>query len=60
MSATKATAEQWAEAAKWRAEGMTIKAIAEKLGVTQGRASQKLGKRREKLAEPAPAPLQTA
>ena len=56
----KITEDQWTQAAKWREEGMTMKAIGEKLGVSQGRVSQRLGKRRVNLVESEkPWPLST-
>jgi hypothetical protein len=43
----KVTEEKWAEAAQWKSEGLKNFQIAERLGVTPGRVSHKLGKRRE-------------
>ena len=43
----KTTPEQWQEAEKMKAEGKTQKEIAGFLGVSQGRVSQKFGKKRD-------------
>ena len=47
----KVSPEQWEQAVKWRTEGMTMKEIGKQLGVSQGRVSQRLGTKREKLSE---------
>jgi hypothetical protein len=44
----KVTEEKWMEAARWRESGLRVCDIAERLGVSIGRVSQKLGKRRVK------------
>lgn len=45
---TKVTREQWDQAEKWLAEGVTGKEVASRLNVSPGRVSQKLGKPRAK------------
>ena len=49
------TDAQWEEAKNWLIAGMKMKDVAAKLGVSQGRASQKLGKKRPKLVPTEPA-----
>lgn len=44
------TPEKWEEAKKMRAEGKSMKEIGLAMGVTQGRISQKLGKKKEQAA----------
>lgn len=44
--------ERWALAERLKNEGLTGAEIAKQIGVTPGRVSQVLGKRREKSLEP--------
>jgi predicted transcriptional regulator len=48
----KANLERLDLANKLKAEGLTGKYIAERLGISPGRVSQMIGKRRTKLNEP--------
>lgn len=50
----KVTEEQWKQAEVWKQQGMGASQIAKELGCSQGRVSQKLGKKREKTDVPQP------
>ena len=43
----KTTPDDWSRASQLKAEGKTNKEIGDAIGVTPGRVSQKLGKKRE-------------